>query len=136
MAQNYFNSDNKWYIVMNNTNPDVAMAGGGYGRDWWYDVYPNVLYYGVAALFPEVDCTNYILHTIAEQFCKADSVLNGNYDYSFFDYSKMKGMNNQIPMQQDAAGGHAWVLLSAYYKFGDKRYLKRAETATEVLLSQ
>ncbi|MFO7616772.1 MAG: hypothetical protein R6V75_05940, partial [Bacteroidales bacterium] len=48
MAQNYFNSTNGWNIVMNNTNPDVAMAGGGYGRDWWYDVYPNVLYYGVA----------------------------------------------------------------------------------------
>ena len=43
MAQNYFNSANNWNIVMNNTNPAVAMAGGGYGRDWWYDVFPNVL---------------------------------------------------------------------------------------------
>src|SRR5450759_2135846 len=48
MDQNYFNSTAKWNIVMNNTNPEVAMAGGGYGRDWWYDVYPNVLFYGVA----------------------------------------------------------------------------------------
>src|SRR5664279_5754772 len=46
MAQNYFNRDNHWNIIMNNTNPSVAMLGGGYGRDWWYDVYPNVLYYG------------------------------------------------------------------------------------------
>jgi len=95
---------------MNNTNPGVAMAGGGYGRDWWYDVYPNVLYYGVAALYPKVENTTFIQHSIAEQFCKADSVLNGNYNYSYFDYAQMKGMRNQITYEQDAAGGHAWVL--------------------------
>ncbi|NVO09924.1 MAG: hypothetical protein HXX16_08195 [Bacteroidales bacterium] len=136
MVQNYFNSDTKWNIVMNNTNPSVAMAGGGYGRDWWYDVYPNVLYYGVAALFPDVKNTECIQRTVAEQFCKADSALNGNYDYSYFDYSQMKGMRSNIPFQQDAAGGHAWVLYSAYQKFGDKRYLNHAKSATEALLSQ
>ena len=136
MDQNYFNSTTKWNIVMNNTNPEVAMAGGGYGRDWWYDVYPNVLYYGVAALFPEVENTKSIQRKVAEQFCKADSVLNGNYDYSYFDYAQMKGMKNNIPLQQDVAGGHAWILYSAYYKFGDKRYLKYAKSATAALLSQ
>ena len=133
MVQNYFNSDNNWNIVMNNTNPEVAMLGGGYGRDWWYDVYPNVLYYGVAALFPEVENTSSIQKTVAEQFFKADSVLAGNYDYSYFDYSLMKGMRNHIPWQQDAAGGHAWVLYSAFYKFGDERYLEGAKSATQIL---
>lgn len=136
MAQNYFNSDNKWNIVMNNTNPGVAMAGGGYGRDWWYDVYPNVLYYGVAALFPDVENTEFIQRMVAEQFYKADSVLNGNYDYSYFDYAQMKGMRNQIPLQQDAAGGHAWVLYSAYRKFGGERYLKGAKSAIQALVNQ
>ena len=136
MAQNYFNSDNKWNIVMNNTNPDVAMLGGGYGRDWWYDVYPNVLFYGVAALFPNVENAKLIQRKIAEQFFKADSVLDANYDYSYFDYAQMKGMRNNIPWQQDAAGGHAWVLYSAYYKFGDKRYLQGAKSATQALLGQ
>ncbi len=136
MAQNYFNRDNHWNIIMNNTNASVAMLGGGYGRDWWYDVYPNVLYYGVAALFPNVENTEMIQHSIAEQFFKADSTLNGNYDFSYFDYSKMKGMRSNIPWQQDAAGGHAWVLYSAYQKFGDKRYLKGAESATQVLFGQ
>ena len=136
MSQNYFNSDNKWNIIMNNTNPEVAMLGGGYGRDWWYDVFPNILFYGVAALYPDVDNTEYIQHTIAEKFYKADSVLNGNYDYSYFDYAQMKGMHNQIPMQQDAAGGHSWTLLSAYYKFGDERYLQGAKNATLALVNQ
>jgi hypothetical protein len=136
MSQNYFNTDNHWNIVMNNTNPDVAMAGGGYGRDWWYDVYPNVLFYGVAALYPEVDNTENIQRTVAEQFYKADSTLDGNYDYSYFDYSTMQGMRNHIPWQQDAAGGHAYVLYSAYQKFGDPRYLEGAKRAVQVLVDQ
>ncbi|MBK6964978.1 MAG: hypothetical protein IPH20_13835 [Bacteroidales bacterium] len=136
MSQNYFNSDTKWNIVMNNTNPAVAMAGGGYGRDWWYDVYPNVLYYGVAALFPGVENTENIQRTVAEQFYKADSTLQGNYDFSYFDYAQMKGMRNNIPWQQDVAGGHAYVLYSAYQKFGDERYLKGAKSATEALVNQ
>ncbi len=136
MAQNYFNSDTKWNIVMNNTNPAVAMAGGGYGRDWWYDVYPNVLYYGVAALYPNVENTEMIQRSVANQFYSADSTLKGNYNYSYFDYAKMKGMINNVPQQQDVAGGHAWVLYSAYQKFGDERYLKGAKSATEALLNQ
>ena len=136
MSQNYFNSETKWNIVMNNTTPEVAKAGGGYGRDWWYDVYPNVLYYGVAALFPEVENTEMIQRSVADQFYRADSVLGGNYNYSYFDYAKMKGMVNNIPHQQDAAGGHAWVLLSAWHKFGDEKYLRGARSATEALLGQ
>lgn len=136
MVQNYFNSTTKWNIVMNNTNPEVAMAGGGYGRDWWYDVYPNVLYYGVAALFPDVENTEFIQRKVAEQFFRADSVLNGNYNFSYFDYAQMQGMQNNIPMQQDIAGGHAWVLYSAFQKFGDKRYLQGAKSATQALVNQ
>ena len=136
MVQNYFNSDNGWNIVMNNTCPEVALLGGGYGRDWWYDVFPNVLYYALCDVFPGVSGADSIQHVIAEQFCKADSVLNGNYDYSYFDYSQMKGMVNNIPLQQDAAGGHAYVLYAAYKKFGDPRYLQHAKSALEALLSQ
>lgn len=136
MVQNYFNKDNGWNIIMNNTNPKVAMLGGGYGRDWWYDVFPNALYYAVCDVFPNVEGAEQIQRTIADQFVKADSILNGNYDYSYFDYAQMKGMVNHIPLQQDAAGGHAYVLLCAYKKFGDKRYLEHAKSATEALLAQ
>ena len=136
MVQNYFNTDNGWNIVMNNTTPSVGMCGGGYARDWWYDVFPNVLYYAVSDVFPGVEGADRIMHTVAEQFYKADSILNGNYDYSYFDYSKMKGMVNHIPLQQDAAGGHAWVLYAAYKKFGEPKYLERAKSALDVVFSQ
>jgi hypothetical protein len=136
MIQNYFNSDTGWNIMMNNTCPEVGKLGGGYGRDWWYDVLPNVLYYAISDIFPNVENADNIQRTIAEQFCKADSVLNGNYDYSYFDYNQMEGKINQIPLQQDAAGGHGYVLYAAYQKFKDERYLAHAKSAIAALNNQ
>lgn len=136
MIQNYFNTETQWNIMMNNTTPAVALLGGGYGRDWWYDVLPNALFYAVCDVFPDVEGAQDIQRTIAEQFVKADSILNGNYNYSYFDYAQMKGVVNHIPLQQDAAGGHAYVLLCAYHQFGDARYLKHAKSSIEALLAQ
>ena len=136
MVQNYFNSANGWNIMMNNTCPEVALLGGGYGRDWWYDVFPNVLYYAVSDIFKGVENADKLQYTIANQFYKADSVMDGNYNYSYFNYATMTGERNQIPPQQDAAAGHAYVLYNAYQKFGNEKFLEGAKSAMHALESQ
>ncbi len=90
MLKNYFNTENNWNIIMNNTGPEVAQLGGGYARDWRYDVYPNVMFYALADFYPKEKDYDTLLRTIANQFYKADTVLNGDYAYSFFDYSTME----------------------------------------------
>ncbi|MCY1722063.1 hypothetical protein OU798_17050 [Prolixibacteraceae bacterium Z1-6] len=135
MLRNYFNSDTNWDIMMNNTCPEVALLGGGYGRDWWYDVFPNVLYYAVCDFYPNEKNTEPILRSIADKFYQADSILNGNYNYTFFNYGTMSPEENWICHQQDAAAGHAYVLYSAYKRFGDQRYLEGAKSSIEALLS-
>lgn len=136
MLRNYFNKDTGWDIMMNNTAPEVALLGGGYGRDWWYDVYPNVLFYAIYDKYPNEPGFEMMARSIAEKFYKADSVLNGNYKYSYFDYGKMKPMSTHICAQPDAAAGHAYVLYAAYKKFGDKRYLNGAISAMKALESE
>lgn len=135
MLKNYFNRETGWNIMMNNTAPEVALLGGGYGRDWWYDVYPNLMFYAIYDQYPSEPDFERIARSIAEKFYAADSILNGNYDYSYFDYGRMTPMKNNICAQPDAAAGHAWVLYAAYKKFGDKRYLKGALSATKALQS-
>lgn len=136
MLKNYFNRETKWNIMMNNTCPKVALLGGGYGRDWWYDVYPNVLFYGVYNQYPNEKDFDYIARSIADKFYQADSVLNGNYDYTFFDYDSLKPKVNWICKQPDAAAGHAYVLYNAYKKWGDEKYLKAANNALTTLLKE
>ncbi len=136
MLKNYFNRDTKWDIMMNNTCPQVALLGGGYGRDWWYDVYPNVLFYGVYNQYPNEKDFEGIARSIANKFYQADSVLHGNYDYTFFDYDSLKPKISQICKQPDAAAGHAFVLYNAYKKWGDKKYLSSAKNAIESLLKE
>ena len=136
MLKNYFNKDAGWDIMMNNTCPEVALLGGGYGRDWWYDVYPNVLFYAIYDKYPHAPGFDTIARSIAEKFYAADSILNGNYNYSYFDYRQMKPMKTEICAQPDAAAGHAWVLYAAYKKFGDAKYLKGAKSALKALQSQ
>ena len=136
MLKNYFNKDTGWNIMMNNTCPEVALLGGGYGRDWWYDVYPNLLFYAIYDKYPNEPGFKEIARTIADKFYNANLILNGNYDYSYFDYGKMKPMKNNICAQPDVAAGHAWLLYSAYKKFGDPRYLKGTISALNALQSQ
>ncbi|WP_159799185.1 hypothetical protein [Flavobacterium sp. MK4S-17] len=136
MLKNYFNRETGWNIMMNNTCPEVALLGGGYGRDWWYDVYPNVLFYAIYDNYENEPGLEEIAKTIADKFYEADRILNGNYNYSYFDYGKMKPMTNNICIQPDAAAGHAWVLYSAYKKFGDEKYLKGALSALNALEAQ
>lgn len=136
MLKNYFNKETGWNIMMNNTCPEVALLGGGYGRDWWYDVYPNVLFYAIYDQYPNEPGFAEIAKSIAEKFCAADAILNGNYNWSYFDYGKMMPMKNNICTQPDAAAGHAWVLYAAYKKLGDERYLKAAMNALNALQSQ
>jgi hypothetical protein len=136
MLKNYFNRETGWNIMMNNTCPEVALLGGGYGRDWWYDVVPNMLFYAIYEKYPNEAGFREMAKTIAEKFYAADSVLNGNYEWSYFDYGKMKPMKTQICPQADAAAGHAYVLYAAYKKFGDPRYLKGALSALRALEGQ
>lgn len=133
MLKHYFNRDNGWMIMQNNTNPKAGAQGGGYGRDWWYDVYPNLLFYAVYDQYPHEKDFEDMARSIADKFYEADKILGGNYGYSYFDYGLMLPMTNWICPQVDAAAGHSWVLYSAYKKFGDKKYLAGARSALTAL---
>tara|TARA_R110000868_G_scaffold121097_2_gene321336 strand:- start:1945 stop:3675 length:1731 start_codon:yes stop_codon:yes gene_type:complete len=136
MLKNYFNSDTKWNIIMNNTSPEVALLGGGYARDWWYDVYPNLIFYAVADFYPNEKDYTTIQRSIADKFYQADSTMAGNYHHSFFDYSTLEPKDSWICKQEDVAAGHAYVLYAAYQKFKDPKYLKGTESALQALLDQ
>lgn len=133
MLKNYFNRESGWNIMQNNINYDAGKLGGGYARDWWYDVFPNVLFYGIYDQYPHEKDFDQIARSIADKFYDADQVLKGNYNYSFFDYKEMMPMSSWICAQPDVAAGHSYVLYGAYKKFGDSRYLEASKRALSAL---
>ena len=135
MLRNYYNKDNGWNVIMNFTNKG-AHIGGGYGNDFWYEVHNNLLFYSVANFYPKEPNFDEILRGIAEQFYKSDSVMGKSYSYSYFDFKNMKPEKNHIPTQEDVAGGYAFILYSAWVKFGDEKYLRAAKNAMDVLYNQ
>ena len=135
MVKNYLNKDNGWNVIQNFTSKK-AHIGGGYGNDYWYDIYNNVLFYGVANYYPNVEGYGDVMKTIADQFLASANKLGDNYSYSFFDFKTMTGGKNHIPTQEDVAAGYAFVLYSAYVKFGEYKYLKGAEMALKALENQ
>jgi hypothetical protein len=135
MLRNYYNKDNGWNVIMNFTNKG-AHIGGGYGNDFWYEVHNNLLFYSVANFYPKEPDFTEILRGVAEQFYKSDSVMGKSYSYSYFDFKNMKGEKNHIPTQEDVAGGYAFILYSAWVKFGDEKYLRAAKNAMDVLYNQ
>lgn len=133
MLRNYFNRTSGWEIFQNNTNPLAGSQGGGYARDWWYDVYPNVLFFAIYDLYPETKGFTDLARSVADKFYDADKILAGNYFFSYFDYAEMKPKMNWVCAQPDAAAGHSWVLYSAFQKFGDEKYLEGARSALAAL---
>ncbi len=128
MLQQYFGKRSGWKIMLNSTS--------GYATDWWYNVLPNVLYSAVCDVFPSVEGATGIQKTIADQFVLAENALAGNYNHSAFNFASMAPIENNIPKQQDAAGGHGYVLLHSWLKFGNQEYLDAAKSAISVLDSQ
>lgn len=133
MLKNYFNRATGWDIMQNNTNPTAGAAGGGYARDWWYDVFPNLMFYAIADRYADESDFDVIERSIADKFYNANLILNGNYGYSYFNYATMTPEINQVPSEWDAAAGQSWVLYSAYQKFGDAKYLAGSISALNAL---
>ncbi|AIT09334.1 hypothetical protein LO80_04690 [Candidatus Francisella endociliophora] len=133
MLKNYYGEDGGWNIMQNNVDDESGATGGGYHRDWWYDIFPNVMFYAIADKYPNQRDFTKLQKAIADKFYAANNILKGDYGYSFFNYAQMLPQHSDVPAQYDAAAGHSWVLYDAYKKFGDKKYLQGSIDSLQAL---
>jgi hypothetical protein len=71
MSQDFFNKANGENIYLNN-------AGAGSGGDWWYDMMPNVFFYQLYDLYPNIGGeANTQFTTIADRFLEAVKAMGG-----------------------------------------------------------
>ncbi len=134
MSQDFFNKANGENIYLNN-------AGSSSGSDWWYDLMPNVFFYQLYDLYPNVgNEASSQFTTIANRFLEAVRAMGGsdtawmvpNMNYRAWKFKTMQPLTTGVK-EPEAAGAFAWVLYNAYKKTGNKDYLKGAEWAIEFL---
>jgi hypothetical protein len=134
MSQDFFNKANGENIYLNN-------AGASSGGDWWYDLMPNVYFYQLYDLYPNLGTeANSQFSTIANQFLAAVRAMGGSdapWEPAYMNYRawKFKTMepNANGVKEPEAAGAFAWVLYHAWKETGNPEYLKGAEWSIEFL---
>ena len=134
MSQDYFNKNNGELIYLNNPNTSS-------GNDWWYDLMPNVFFYQLYDLYPNVGGdAEFQFHSIADRFAEAVRAMGGSdapWQKTYMNYRawnfKTKQPNTTSVPEPEAAGAYAWVLYNAYHQTGNPEYLKAAEWSLEFL---
>ena len=128
MVQNYFNSDNGWNIVMNNTNPDVANLGGGI-RARLVVRRPAQL-----SLLRRVGCLSGRSRRGGDTADGGGAVLpcgrgaGGELRLLLLRLRDDDAARQSHSPAAGRCGRPRYVLYSAYRKFGDERYLEGGET--------
>lgn len=110
------------------------------GRSFWYDVFPNVLFYQVNALYPEDRQRDDQARTVAIKWHDACVALGGksdppalpDFDHTGFDLATMQPTESGW-IEPEAAAGIAWLEYMAWLKFQDPRFLMAADWALRAL---
>lgn len=132
--KDFFNLKNGELVYLNSYSTST-------GDDWWYEIMPNVFFYQLYALYPQADpdfSSQFV--TIADRQLNVLYKLGGfvNYwkaplmNYRAFNLMTGKPLVSSVP-EPESAGSIAWLMVQAYTRTGQKKYLYGAELALDFL---
>lgn len=135
-GKNYVNMLNNFYSRRWQTITNCP------GRDWsdfWYQIYPNVLYFMVADNYMDEEGIQDKLKNIAEGWTnvfnniKKESGKKLTFEYTYYDFATKKPVNNGKFVNSDAPAGIAYIMYMSYKLFGDTKYLDIAKECMQYL---
>ncbi len=117
---------------------------GRSGSSLWYDVFPNVLFYQLDALYPGDPARERMMREIALRFYDECVSLGGStnppalpdFDHTGFDLRTMRPFDNGERIEPEGAAGIAWIEYAAWQKFHDPRFLTAADWCLRALESK
>ena len=139
MCRNYFNRANGWNIVTNFTSPQNTPSGGEYAMEFWYHLYPNILFFQLVSLYPDERGFDGLMRVCSDQMYRATKVLKTapyGFHYSWIDFATMVPVRNGVFLQPDCSAGFAWIQYMAYVKYKERKYLEGADGAMQALIAE
>ena len=114
MSREYFINRNSQYVVLN-TPFSVS------GQSAWYEVYPNILFYGIADRYADESALQTICNAIDVRFYDAVNVMTSggtapNFNYTAYDFRARQPVFNGVWREPDMGLGMAWLQHAAYWR--------------------
>lgn len=130
----------EWFNRQNGENVYLNSPSASTGDDWWYETMPNVFFYQLYSLYPNVGNFGSQCTTVADRWLAAVYAMGGattpwslpNMDHRAWDLMK-NVPNNTSVHEPESAGAIAWLLYNAFVKTGNIKYRIGAELAMEFL---
>ncbi|TWU28349.1 hypothetical protein [Bythopirellula polymerisocia] len=131
MGMNFFRADEGVYL---------NRLHRGSGTSFWYDIFPNVLFYQLNDLYPDDPVRTQQALSVALKWHEACVALGGgtdpltlpNFDHTGLNLKTMKPVELGR-IEPEAAAGIAWLEYMAWVKFQDPRFLTAADWAIRSL---
>lgn len=140
----YFNDANEENVVLNHPRTKS-------GNSFWYEILPNILFFGLVDLYPETAkektplmednkemSMEQVMYKSAENFHQAAYEMGKkpekpDFNWTSFDFKKKEPVYNGKWREPDSAAGIAWLQLAAYNKFGEDKFLRAAGWSLDFL---
>ena len=131
LGTNFFNAEEGVY---------VNRPHGSTGGSFWYDVFPNVLFYQLNDLCPGNSVRDQQARSVAQKWQEACVALGGktdplalpNFDHTGLNLRTMQPVE-QGRIEPEGAAGVAWLEYLAWLRFQDPRFLTAADWAIRSL---
>lgn len=113
------------------------------GHDWWYETMPNVFFYQLKDLYPEIADFDDQFIMVADRWLAAVKAMGASdapwtepyMNYRAWNLKDMTPLETGVK-EPEAAGAIAWILYQAYQHSADKKYLIGAQWALDFLDAQ
>lgn len=107
--------------------------------DWWYDIWPSMLFLMLCSKHPELDDKGQIIKSIGERWYEACLQLRGNknlpdFAHTAFDFQSMKPVDRGWA-EPDSSAGIAWLEYIAWLRFRREKYLQAVDWCLRYLES-
>lgn len=127
MCRTFYQKDNGLNIALNN-------PAGSTGNDFWYEIYPGILYSGLAHYYPNEPELLTNMYAQADKWYTASYFMGGNVgnpNYNYVSYDHVTHATIGGSTQPDSAAGIATIEYLAYKKWGASQHLQGAEWAMD-----
>ena len=134
LCANYFNDQPGIQLYLNN-------PGDRSGSSFWYELFPNILFYRIYSAYPDTPGMAEQFTTVADQWYAACVGMGGrsdpwtlpDFDCTAYNFITAEPVRSGLWTEGGSAAGIAWIEYMAYTRTQDPNYLRAAKWGMEWL---